>query len=176
MQAARKKILSTMGEAVVGFVSNDAGLKQVGEITVEGDLSEADDDTDARQRLNFIGQMDGTVANLLWDGLVTGRGAADDRGDPGVAEFEAIVAGDGAGFAGEAKFVEDGIHEVAGAVAGEGPTGAVGSVSAWSEADDEYLRFGIAKSGDGASPVSLVLVGATFGLADAAAVVTETRA
>ena len=153
--------------------ANDAGVEQVGEIAVEGDLSEADDDADARQGLDFGGKVGGAVANLLGERLVAGRGAADDRGDPGVAEFEAVVAGDGAGFAGEAELVQDGIHEVAGAVAGEGAAGAVGSVGAGGEAEDEDAGAGIAEAGDGAGPVGLVLVGAAFGFADAAAVVAK---
>jgi hypothetical protein len=148
-------------------------VEQVGKIAVEGDLSEADDDADSRESLYLGGQVGGAIANLLRERLVAGRGASNDRGDPGMAEFEAVVAGDGAGFAGEAEFVEDGIHEIAGAVAGEGATGAVGSVGAGGEAEDEDSGAGIAKAGDGAGPVGLVMVGAAFGFADAAAVVAK---
>ncbi len=45
--------------------------------------------------------------------------------------------------------MQDGIHEVAGAVAGEGTAGAVGSVSAGSEAEDEDSGTRIAKAGTG---------------------------
>ena len=176
MKAIGEKILGAVGEAVFGFVRDDVCVQQEGEIAVEGDLSEADDDSDTRQRLDFSGKMGAAVANLLGEGLVAGRGAANDGGDPGVAELQAIFAGDGAGFGGEAKLVEDGIHEVAGAVAGEGTAGAVGSVSARGEAQDENASAGIAKSGYGAGPVGLVDVGATFGFAYAAAVVAETGA
>jgi len=174
MQTVGKMIVSAVGEAVFGFACDDAGVEQVGEIAVEGDLSQADDDADARQGVNLIGEVAGAVANLLGVGLVAGRGAANDGGDPGVAELQAIFAGDGAGFGGEAELVEDGIHEVAGAVAGEGTAGAVGSVGAGGEAEDENAGSGVAESGHGAGPVGLVDVGATFGFAYAAAVVAET--
>ncbi len=72
--------------------------------------------------------------------------------------------------------MQDGIHEVAGAIAGEGTAGAVGSVGARGEAEDEDAGSGIAKAGDGEGPVGLIDVGATFGLAYAAAVVAETGA
>jgi hypothetical protein len=176
MEAVGQKILRTVGEAVLGFSSDDAGVEQVGEIAVESDLSKANDDADARQGFNFLGEVGGTVANLLGLGLVAGRGTADDGADPSVAKLEAVIAGDGAGFGGEAKLVEDGIHEVAGAVAGEGAAGAVGSVSAGGEAKDEDAGTGVAKAGDGAAPVGLVQVGATFGFGDAAAVVSEAGA
>ena len=74
-----------------------------------------------------------------------------------MSQLEAVVAGDGAGFAGEAEFVEDGVHEVAGAVAGEGSAGAVGSVGAGGEAEDEDSGAGVAKARNGAGPVGLVL-------------------
>jgi hypothetical protein len=176
MRAIREEVLGTVGEAVLGFAADDAGVEQVGEIAVEGDLSQADDDTDARQGLDLSGQMGGAVANLLGEGLVAGRGAADDGGDPGVAQLEAVVAGDGAGFAGEAELVQDGVHEVAGAVAGEGAAGAVGSMGSRGEAEDEDSGLGVAKAGYGARPVGLVVIGTPFGLADAAAVDAKTRA
>ncbi len=100
MQAVGKTIVGAVGEAVLGFALDDAGVEQVGEIAVESDLSEADDDTDARQRLDFSGKMSAAVANLLGQRLVAWWSAADDGGDPGMAELEAIFAGDGAGFGG----------------------------------------------------------------------------
>ena len=176
MEAVGKIVVGAVGEAVVGFARDDAGVEKVGEIAVEGDLTKADDDTDARQGVNLVGEVGGAVANLLGVGLVAGRGAANDRCDPGVAKFQAIFAGDGAGFGGEAELVQDGVHEVAGAVAGEGTAGAVGSVGSGSEAEDEDAGARVAEAGHGAGPVGLVLVGTAFGLADAAAVCAKTGA
>lgn len=93
-----------------------------------------------------------------------------------MAEFEAIVAGDARGLAGEAQFVKHRIHEVAGAVAREGAACAVGSVCAGSEAEDEDTGARISEARDGTDPVGLVLIGAAFGFADAAAVVAEAGA
>ena len=173
MQAVGKTIAGAVGEAVFGFACDDAGVKQVGKIAVEGYLAEAYDDADARQSLNLIRQVSGAVANLLGVRLVAGRGAANDGGDPGMAELQAIFAGDGAGFGGEAELVQDGIHEIARAVSGEGAAGAVGSMGAGGEAEDEDPRAGVAKAGYRAGPVGLVDVGAAFGLAYAAAVVAK---
>jgi hypothetical protein len=170
MQAVGKKILGAVGEAVLGFAGDDACFDQEREIAVEGYLSQADDDADTRQSLDLSGEMTGAVANLLGVRLVAGRGASDDGGDPGVAELEAVVAADGAGFAGEAELMKDGIHEVAGAVAGEGAAGAIGSVGAGREAEDEDSGAGVAKAGDRPGPIDLVLIGTAFGFADAATV------
>ena len=93
-----------------------------------------------------------------------------------MAQLEAVVAVDGARFAGEAELVQDGVHEVAGAVAGEGSAGAVGSVGAGGEAEDEDAGAGVAKAGNGAGPVGLVDIGAAFGFADSAAVFAKTGA
>ncbi len=72
--------------------------------------------------------------------------------------------------------MQDGIHEVAGAVAGEGAAGAVGSVSARSEAEDEDAGVGIAEARNRLSPVLLVSVGFAAGLADAADIGDEAGA
>ena len=90
-----------------------------------------------------------------------------------MAELEAIVAIDGAGSGGEAEFVEYRIHEVAGAVSGEGTAGAISSVGSGREAEDKDSGTGITETWDGSSPVGLVLVGAALGFSDAAAVGTK---
>jgi hypothetical protein len=69
--------------------------------------------------------------------------------------------------------VENGVHEIAGAVAGKGPPRSVGSVGAGSEAEDEDAGIGIAEAGNGLGPVFLVAVGLAAGLADTADVGDE---
>jgi hypothetical protein len=176
VKAVGEKVIGSVGEAVGRFASDDAGVQKVSQVAIEGDLPETDDDANARERLNLSREMRGAVANLLRLGLVAGRSAADDGGDPRVAELEAVVAVGGAGFAGQAQLVQDRVHEVARAVAGEGSAGAVGSVGAGCEAEDEDAGVGVSEAGNGARPVGLVEVGAAFGLADALTVFAEARA
>jgi len=54
--------------------------------------------------------------------------------------------------------VQHGIHEVAGSVAGEGASGAIGAVSAGSEAHDQDAGQRIAESGNGLAPVFPVAI------------------
>lgn len=93
-----------------------------------------------------------------------------------MAKFQAIVRREGGGLAGEAEGVEDGVHEEAGAVAGEGAAGAVGSVGARCETKDEDAGAGVAKAGDGFGPVDLVYVGSAAGCADGFSIEAETLA
>jgi hypothetical protein len=93
-----------------------------------------------------------------------------------VAELETIVASDSAGLTGKAKLMQDGIHEVAGAIAGEGTPGAVGSVGSGGKAKDENAGAGVAEAGNRAGPVGLVKVGTAFRFADTAAVVAKAGA
>lgn len=71
--------------------------------------------------------------------------------------------------------MQNGIHEVARAIAGEGPPSAIGAVRAGCEAEDEYPRARIAKAGDGARPVVLIAVGCAPGLANAGTVLAQPR-
>ena len=176
MQSIWKQIVCAVREAVFGFSSDGAGVQQMREVAIEGDLPEADDDADARQGLDFVGEMAGAVANLLWLGLVSGRGAANDRGDPGVAQFEAVVARGTCGLAGESQLVKNGIHEVAGPVTGEWAAGAVGSVGAGRETKDEDASPRVAEAGNRTRPVGLVQVSAALRFADAVAEVEQAGA
>ncbi len=146
------------------------------EVAVKGDFTEGDDDANAGEQVDLAREVRGAVADFEGRGLVSRRCAADDGGNPGVAELEAVVAVRGVGLIGEAELVEDGVHEVAGAVAGEGAAGAVGAVRSGGEADDEDAGAGVAEAGDGTCPVGLVLVGAAPGDADSGTVLAEAGA
>jgi hypothetical protein len=65
---------------------------------------------------------------------------------------------------GETGLVEDLVEDVAGTVAGEHATGAVGAVRARGESQDEYAGGGVAEGRHGESPVGLVAVGAALEL------------
>jgi hypothetical protein len=65
MKTVGEKVLGPMGEVICGFANNNAGMQKVSKVTVEGDLSKADDDPDAWQGLDLAGKVGGTVANLL---------------------------------------------------------------------------------------------------------------
>ena len=67
-----------------------------------------------------------------------------------MAQAEAVVAGDSARLAGQAKRVQDRIHEIPGAVAGKGAASAIGSMGTRGKAEDQDARARIAKAGDGA--------------------------
>ena len=173
MQAVGQRVLCGVREAVVGAASNDACGEQVGEEAVPRDLAKADDHADAGQRVDLGCEVDGAVANFLRCGLISRGRAANDRGNPGVAEAEAVVAGDGSWLVGEAEFVQNGVHEVSRAIAGEWAARGIGAVGSGGEAEDEDAGAGIAETGDGAGPVFMILVGAAPGFANAGAVVAQ---
>ena len=171
--AVGEEVLGGVGEGEGGATLDDSLPQEIGEVAVPGDFAEADNDANFRERGDFGGEMGGAVADLLRRGLVAGRGAADDGADPELAELEAVVTMDGDGFAGEAELVQDGVHEVAGAVAGEGAAGAIGSVGSGGETENEDAGVGVAEAGDRFGPVLLIAVGLSAGLADGLAVVAE---
>jgi hypothetical protein len=173
MQPIGQKILRSMREVILGFASNDAGIKQVGEVSIEGDLSQTDDDANTWQRLDLSSKMGGAVANLLGLRLVAGWSTADDGGDPGMAKLEAVIAMDGSWLAGQAKLMQNGIHEVTRAIASEGAASAVGAVCAGGKAEDQDAGAWVSEAGNGSRPVGLIQIGAAFRFADAAAVVAK---
>jgi hypothetical protein len=176
MQTVGEKILGSVGEVVFRFASDDSGMQEVRKIGVEGDLSEACDNANARQSLNLCGQMGGAVADLLRKGFIAGRCATDHGRDPGMPKFETVVEGNGAWFAGEAQVMQDWIHEIAGSVAGKRAACAIRSVGAGGQAEDKNSGSWVAKSGNGASPIGLVLVGAPLGFSDASTVFAQAGA
>jgi hypothetical protein len=91
-----------------------------------------------------------------------------------MAKPETVFARDGFGLAGKAQFVQDRVHKVAGAIAGERPPGTVSPVRPRRQAKDQHTGSGISEAGDGTGPVRLVLIGAAAGFADTAAVLAKT--
>ncbi len=176
MKVVWQLVFGAVGEDVRAAAVDDPGLYQVGQVAVPGDPAKADDGADLGQGCDLSSEVRRTIADLLRGGLVCGRGAADDGRDPGVAEAKSVVAGEGAGLGGEAERVEDGKHEVAGAVSGEGAAGAVGAVGSGRKAENEDAGAGVAEAGNGPRPVGLVQVSAAAGLADGLTVEAETRA
>ena len=167
MQSVGQQIVGAVREGILGFAPNDAGVEEVREVAIEGNSAEADDDADAGQGLNLAGQVSSAIADLLRQGLVSRWSTADDGGDPGVAQLEAIVAMDGARLGGKAKLMQDGIHESAGAVPGEGASGSVGSMSAGGQTENQDAGARVAEAWNRTRPIGLIEVGAAFGLCDA---------
>src|SRR5579872_124458 len=114
-----------------------AGSEQVGDDAVEADLSEADDYAHVGQSCNFLVEPGGAGGDFFGEGLIAGRSAAHDRGDPRAGEPHAVIAMGGDGLRGKSGAMQQRIEEVSRAVAGEGAAGAVGAVRARSEADEE---------------------------------------
>ena len=171
--AVGQMVFSTVREGECGATFDDSLPEEMCEVAVPGDFSEADDDADFGEGGHLGGEVGGAVANLVRGGLVAGWGATDDGANPELAELEAIVLADGDGLAGKAELVEDWVHEVAGAIAGERAAGTVGSVGSGSEAEHQDAGVGVAEAGDRTGPVLLVAVGLAAVFADGAAVVDE---
>ena len=158
---------------VFGLATDNACVQKVREISIEGDLTQADDNADLSKGLNLLGEVLCAVANLLRQWLVAGRGAANDGGDPGMAKFESVVTRDGLGFVGKTEIMENRIHEVPRAVTGKGASGAVGPMGTGSESKDQDAGTGISKARNRTGPIRLVLIGAATGFSQTATVVAQ---
>src|ERR1700722_6033043 len=77
---------------------------------------------------------------------------------------------------GEARVVHRSVQEIAGAVAGEHPSGAIGAVSGRSEPQNQQVRVGISESRDRLAPVFPVEEGAALLASHGFAVTHQPRA
>lgn len=73
-----QSIFDSVGKPIVRFAANHTGLQQIGHVTIEGNFPQAYYNPDLWQSFNLCGQMSSAVADLLWCGLVTRRGAPDN--------------------------------------------------------------------------------------------------
>ena len=146
------------------------------QVSVPRDVAQADDDAQPGEQGDLLVEPACAVRQLGGRWLVLRRRAAADGGDPQVAQPHAVVAAARCGLRGEARLVEHGIKKVAGAVAGKGPSGAVGAVRARCEPEDEDAGGGIAEAGHGTAPIGLVAIGAAARAGHLGAPGAETRA
>src|SRR5262249_55651886 len=108
--------------------------------------------------------------------LVRRWAAAADRRHERVAQGETVAAMGGRRLIGEPGGVQRREEEVAAAIAGEHPAGAVPAVRGGSEADQPEACVPIAETRNGAAPVLLVAELAALGLCDRFAVRNQARA
>jgi hypothetical protein len=171
-----QNVFRSVSKAIVGLARNNASLQEISHVPIKSYLAEANNYANFPQGFNLCGEVSRAITNLLGSRFVAGRGAADDGSDPGVAKFQAVVAGGACWLAGEAQFVQHGIHEVAGAIAGEGAARSIGSMRTGSKPEDENAGARVSEARDWPGPVGLILIGAALCLADASAVIAEPRA
>ena len=173
---ARDRVFDGVAEDERTAAVELAGAEEMGDDAIEGDFAETEDDAETSEGGDFLIEVRGAGGDLRGEGFVAGGSAADDGGDPGIGDGEAVAAVRGAGLRGESGAVEERVEEIAGTVAGEGAAGAVGSVSAGGEADEEDAGGGIAEGGNGLAPVLGVAVHAALVLGDSDRMGAQARA
>lgn len=176
MDPIRKQVVGSVGKAKGGFSLDQTLGEEVGKVTVKSDFAETDDDAEMFELVHFGGEVRGTVADLLRGRLIAGRSAADNGGDPGVAQLQAVIARGALRLIGKAGLVKDGIHEVAGAISCKRPSGTVGSVGSWSQSEDEDAGTRVAEARNRPRPIDLILVGSALCLSYSFAVGAKARA
>ena len=169
-------VFGGVGEGVGGLAGDHMLAVQEVEVGVKGDFTESDDDFQTLEGSALASGEFGAGGEFLGQGLVVGWGTADGGGDPHVAELESVIACGGGWQRRESEAVEDGIHEVAGGVSGEGTAGSVAAVCSGGEAKDEDAGGRVSEAGNGTGPVVTAEVGAALLASDALAVLDKTGA
>ncbi len=152
-QSVRERVRGAVAKSVSRSRRKAAGSLSPCEKPLEGDAAEAHDHAQFANQAHLFVEPRGAVTLFFRGWLVGRRGAADNRGDPQVCKLHRVITGDGFGLGSKARFVQYRIEEVARAIAGERPSGAIGSVRARGQAQDEDASIGIAEGGHRLSPV-----------------------
>lgn len=93
-----------------------------------------------------------------------------------MTQLQTIIPRDSVRLVGKTRFVKYRIHKISGAISCEWTPGAIGPMGSWSKAEDQYARPRVAKARHRARPISLILVGATFGFGNSLTVSAEAGA
>jgi len=126
---------------------------QVIQIGIEADPAECNDYLHFLQSRNFPVQKLGALGQLLRRGLVRRRRATHRSRDVQVFQLKPIIAICRVRLSRKPGFVQHRKHEFPRGVAREWPSRAVRTMGAWSEAEDEDSRLGIAEAGHRFPPV-----------------------
>jgi len=153
-RCGRWENVSAPGEVVGRPAGNDAKVQQVGEIAVPGDFSEADHTRSAQGfdlAERWIPQL-----RISCGSAIAGR-AHLTRKRSRHAEFEAVIT-EMARVWSRGPTMQNGVHEITGAVSGEGAAGTVGSMSSGSQTRKSGCGSHIPRRGQ-EEPIDLILVG-----------------
>ncbi len=134
----------------------DLGGRQRPQRAVPGERSERQDDAKLGQPGQFAGEEGQAAVPLLGKWPVGRWRAADHSRDVDAVERQAVVTAGRRGLARESRAVQGGEEEVARAIAGEDPAGAIAAMSGRGETDHEDPGRRIAEARDGPAPVRFV--------------------
>ena len=159
VQTAGQGVLCAVNKGKTGAHSDTAGALQMSQQTIECDTSEADNNAKMLEEGNLLVEPGRAVAQFLWCGLVRGWCSTPNRGDPKIGELHTVIARCGVGLRGKARFMQNRIQEIPGAVTREWATCPVGTMRAGCQAQDEDARLWVAKRRHRAAPVLPLGVG-----------------
>ena len=155
--------------------SNRTALFENVEVGVPGDFAQRKDRF-RFQDFQLAFQIAAAIQDFSRERLVFWGSAAAGCGDVGVDELQAVVAVKGSGLICEACFVQGSVKEIAGAITGEHAAGAIRAVCGGRESQNQQLRLGINKTGNGFAPILPFAIGTALFTRNFFAVFDEARA
>lgn len=87
-----QRVDAAVFEGEIARTDKQAVGPESAEVVIEGDTAEGDDDADGFEQGQFAAQETAALANLLGCGFVIRWSTAGGGGNPGVAQFESVVA------------------------------------------------------------------------------------
>src|SRR5258708_17838718 len=172
----RQVVMHVVSKSEAGFRRHHASSFQVVQESIEADLAQHHYDLYVFYQRQLAIKIMRTVGDFRGRWLILRRSATNCGSDVSVGQTQPIAAMRRSWLRREARFVQHGIHEVSGTVAGERTTCAIGSMRSRRESQNQHSRIGITETRNRLGPVVPAQVGAAFLSSDLSAIRDEPRA
>jgi len=143
---------------------------------LKGDTTQNNNDLQVLEQRDFPLKIGSASGEFFGERLVVRRRAVGGRGDPGVAKDQSVAGVDTGRLRRKPGAVERTIKEVTRFIAGKHPAGAICSVRARGEAENQQARLGVTERRNRTSPIVPVEIRSALSRCDLHAVRAQSRA
>src|SRR5437764_10686925 len=157
-----KHVFGAVGKQEFGLALHNPSPYQISQVCVEPDSAEGHHYFYLFQAGKLAIEEWSAVGQFLGKRLVGWWCTTTGRSDVGVQQLQTVINPPAIRLIGKPCPVENWIHEVAGRVSGEWPTGTVGAMRSRRQAKDQYACIVISEARNRLAPVLPVAVGAAL--------------
>src|ERR1700733_4619259 len=169
-------MLSIVSEHEARAARNLAPIAQDAKVDIESQAAKRHHHLNVFQQIQFALQIWAASPNLFHRRLVVRRSAADGCADVGVDKLQPVVPGNAGGLGGKTGGEQYFVEKIAGAVAGEDASRAIGAVGSRRQSDQKQPGFRVAEAWHWLRPIIPIAIRAPFDAPHLAAIFHQARA